>query len=600
MHQAPTKEHRSTAGRRGALVVGLGLFVLGAAAVGWFIGSGPADNTAIEPEPAPPATDRTDAAGSASGATTSTAEPPPPAPFEIVATVPELDAQDVDPQGGFRLQTSSPIEQSALSEVAVVVAIDGVTTPASVLSGSLSLDLTGQSLTFALAEPLAPKTAYALTVSGLRSEAGQIIDDAVITFTTGVRTAVSDSFTAAVVAKLPGATTVAIGPDGHLYASSFFGTLTRFELDEEGNPTGERDVLLERDDRHFLGFDFEPGTDDVVWVSQWAVEPTDPFSTEIVSYRLGDGVASEQKQVTGLARHPSGDHSVQSIRFKGPFLYVTMGSATTGGARSLRSWGEPILQETSITAGILEVDWADLAGGVDLADGAVTADTTPVRLFATGMRNTYDFAWHSNGNLYANINQNGGLSQGDSGAPTEGPCAGLPEFVDSHLIADTLNLIKRGGYYGHPNPARGECVVMGGGQEPFAVGGYDADQQPEPTFDPALIMSYGDTAAGSGISVNGMDEYRAGGPLEGRLLAADSAGSHAILVIDTNDDPNALTLDAPIEKLSNERGVAFTFVHPLDVVAHPLGSIVVADFGGWSGTDFGDGGAIHLLTPSTG
>ncbi len=593
--------------RRGqqVAVVCLGLFVLfviGAGFAGWIGDTDSGETTAGDPDPAPAEAGPAEA----TPADPAPADPAPaeaaspPEPFEIVATVPAAAAEDVDPQGGFRIQLSSPVDPSTLVDVDVGVSIDGTSTETAISSGTLSLDLTGQSLTFALARPLDPKTSYVVTVSGLQSASGQTIDAATLDFTTGVRTAASDSFTATVLAKLPGATTVAIGPDGHLYASSFFGTLTRFELDAEGVPTGEQEVLLTRDDRHFLGFDFEPGNDDVVWLSQWAVEPADEFSTEIASYRLSDGVASEQKRMTGLARHPSGDHSVQSIRFKGPFLYVTMGSATTGGARSLRSWGEPVLEETPVTAGLLEVDWADLGDGVDLSDGQVDADTAPVRLFATGMRNTYDFTWHSNGNLYANINQNGGLGQGDSGAPTAGPCAGLPEFVDSHLVSDTLNLIRRGGYYGHPNPARGECVVMGGGQGPFAVGGYGEDQEPEPAFDPSLIVSYADAATGSGISVNGMDEYRTGGPLEGRLLATDSAGSHAILAIDVNDDPEALTLDAPIEKLSDADGDAYTFVHPLDVATHPLGAIAVADFGGWSGTDFGDGGAIYLLTPTSG
>ncbi|MEM7325544.1 MAG: Ig-like domain-containing protein [Actinomycetota bacterium] len=526
--------------------------------------------------------------------------PTPAGPFEVVATVPEDDATGVDPQTGFRLQVTAPVDQAALSAVDIAVTSSGVQTGHSVRAGSLSTDLTGQSLTFALDRPLAPRTGHAITVSGIRSMDGQMLPATTVVFTTGVRAVASDAFDGQLLAELPGATTVAVGPDGHLYASSFFGTITRFELAADGTPTGRREVLLERTDRHFIGFDFQPDAPGVVWVSQWAVAPTDAFSTEIARYDLTVGVESEQTKVTGLPRHPSGDHSVQSIRFRGSKLYVTVGSATTGGARSLRSWGEPILVETPVTAAILEVDWADLGSGIDLSDGAVGPATRPVRLFATGLRNPYDLVWHANGNLYANINQNGGLGQGDSGAPTEGPCAGLPEFVDSHLIADTLNLVKRGGYYGHPNPVRDECVVMGGGSGPFAVGGYPAGQTPEPAFDDRLILSYGDTASGPGISVNGIDEYRAGGPLEGRLLAADSAGSRAVLVIDVIGGTERLQLAGPIEKLSNPSGDAFTFVHPLDVAVHPLGSVAVADFGGWSGTDFGEGGAIHLLTPTDG
>lgn len=582
----------SSTRRRRGVVGSLLVLGIGAVSAGFVLGLRSSESKSPGPDPA------TAAADSSTTITTVAAVNPEPEPFEIVATSPVDDVEGVDPQSGFRFQLSLPVDDTALELTDVTVFSEGIETGRKVLPGSLSLDLTGQSLTFALAEPLEPKTSYMVTVSDLTAEDGQTIGSVSVRFTTGVRSVASDTFSAALVAELPGATTVAIGPDGHLYASSFFGTLTRFTLDDKGQPTGAEEELLVRQDKHFLGFDFEPGDDDVVWISQWAVEPEDEFSTEIVSYRLSDGLASERKRVTGLSRHPSGDHSVQSIRFRGQQLYVTMGSATTGGARSLRSWGEPVLRETMVTAGILEVDWAELGAAVDVSAVPVDRDTSPVRLFATGMRNTYDFAWHSNGNLYANVNQNGGLGQGDSGAPTEGPCTGLPEFVDSHLISDTFNLIRRGGYYGHPNPARGECVVMGGGSGPFAVAGYSADQAPDPNFDPALILSYGDTAAGSGISVNGIDEYRAGGPLEGRLLSADSAGSHAILVIDQNDDPDLLMLKSPIEKLSDENGVAFTFVHPLDVAAHPLGLVVVADFGGWSGTDFGDGGAIHLLTPT--
>src|SRR5205085_8923508 len=100
----------------------------------------------------------------------------------------------------------------------------------------------------------------------------------------------------------------------------------------------------------------------------------------------------------------------------------------------------------------------------------------PVTLYATGLRNVYDLVWTSNGQLYAPANGSaaGGNSpafDGSSAAPrridqgTAGPYTGplVPGLTNVRTTEDDyLFHISQGGYYGHPNPTRGEYVLHGG------------------------------------------------------------------------------------------------------------------------------------------
>lgn len=513
----------------------------------------------------------------------------------LVASQPEDGAVEVALEPSFRLQFDTPLLTTAPAEAVYQISRPGSAADIGIDPVTLTLDLTRNNLSFSAAERLQPSTSYVLTVSGLATESGQPVDPVEIAFTTTAGQPVSDRFTSEKVLDVRGPTTVVLGPDGHLYVSTFEGRIIRVGLNSEGQPDGVSETVVSNDAYHFIGLAFDPGDANVIWVSQWSKNPSDEFGSEIVSYDLSSG--AERKRVTGLPRHPGGDHSVQSLVFNAGKLYASVGSVTTSGHESFSFWGEPTLQEVPVSASIIEIDYAELTGVVEIGDRAISNTSAPVRLFATGLRNAYDLAWHRNGNLYANVNQNGGSDEQSTRTPVDGPCVGLPESVQTNVLADTLNLVRRGGYYGHPNPSRGECIVMGGGQEPFAVSGYDPGQAPEAAFDASLIVSYqNETGSSFGVSVNGLAEYLGAGPLDGALLSADFSGSRSILVAKPASVDN-MTLAEPISTLSDSDGVPFTFIHPLDVTSSRSGVVYVADFGQWPGTDIGAQGAIHVLAP---
>ena len=154
----------------------------------------------------------------------------------------------------------------------------------------------------------------------------------------------------------------------------------------------------------------------------------------------------------------------------------------------------------------------------------------------------------------------------------------------------------QGKYYGHPNPARREFVLNGGNptgqRDPFEVKAYPVGTKPEATFDPSLIY---DLRPGGGNSANGMDEYRAKGALNGRLLIAYFSGAKCIQTFKI-DKAGRVVHEHP---LLDTKGQVIRFKGAIDVAADPkTGFIYVADFGEWKRPNFGNGGAVWLLKPA--
>ncbi len=128
---------------------------------------------------------------------------------------------------------------------------------------------------------------------------------------------------------------------------------------------------------------------------------------------------------------------------------------------------EPILDADG---GVLD---AGVWGGIPYDP---TAKNAPVTLYGEGIRNAYDLVWHSNGHLYAPTNATA------AGGNTPGSPPGVLPFVPPLLSIPTqddfLFDVVPGGYYGHPNPARGQYVLNGGnptaGIDPDEVAPSDA------------------------------------------------------------------------------------------------------------------------------
>ena len=203
---------------------------------------------------------------------------------------------------------------------------------------------------------------------------------------------------------------------------------------------------------------------------------------------------------------------------------------------------------------------------------------TEVEVYASGLRNTYDGVFHSNGNIYAPDN---GL--GVTGTTPPVPRLGDP--TDRSITTlfgedpednpgsqpDPLNLIVEGGYYGHPNPYRDEVVFKDGTFQGF--NNNDADPTNDiPPGHPEYIEPL--INLGNKLSANGIIEYTGDnffGGLKGDLLIANFSQGDNITRVELSEDGTTA-----LQTSSLESG----FTDPLPLEMGPNGSILVGEFNG--------------------
>lgn len=187
--------------------------------------------------------------------------------------------------------------------------------------------------------------------------------------------------------------------------------------------------------------------------------------------------------VRGLPRSDA-DHASNGMALSrdGTTLYIAQGSNTNLGAPSMRFGHVP---EYELAGAIIAVDLLrigdrtydlptrddperpgsrdenDPFGGNSGKNQARLVAADPVHVFASGLRNPYDVVVTGDGRMYTVQNgpnvRYGGLPAG------EGPgdaCTNEPR-EGGITRPDTLHLVREGGYYGTPNPTRGECDYLG-------------------------------------------------------------------------------------------------------------------------------------------
>ena len=182
--------------------------------------------------------------------------------------------------------------------------------------------------------------------------------------------------------------------------------------------------------------------------------------------------------------------------------------------------------------------------------------------YATGLRNTYDFVWHSNGSIYGPDN---GLGVEGSYPPSPtAPCTGVGSTASWQSggnnpgpQADPLNRIQQGKYYGHPNPTRNECV--------FKAGTYQGVPAPA-NYEPPL------TNLGNNRSADGIIEYRGDG------FCGDLRGDLLIANYSVGDDLTRVRLSADGTSVASMTSLVGGFSDPLAVAQSPDGRIFVGDF----------------------
>lgn len=516
--------------------------------------------------------------------------------FKVVKVTPPDRASGVELDPLIQIHTSEKFDPRTVDEEAVsLIGPDGEKVLAVV-----SADLGGV-VSLSVGEPLAPGTTYRISVGELlKSRSGRGIRPFVSTFRTTATPPPEPKiarkhfqFTRTRLDRPDGVCGLALAPPRTLFACTWDGKLIRYALDENGALRGAPEVVLRREDRRFLSLVCDPSSDaeqTVLWMShdslaRQSLGPND-YSGTISRISIRHGTVEVEDFVRGL---PTGDHPATGLVF-GPNgrLYVSQGALTMLGDK-------PSLNETPLSAAVLEIDLSadafragrrpldvrtDREEGYDPASG-------PVRVFATGVREAYDLCWHSNGQLYAGVNMN------DTGETTPAT-DGIPAI--NVRPAEMLIRVVEGKYYGHPNPSRGEWVLLGGNpteeRDPWEVPEYPVGTMPDSRFDPSLLIR--NLEQDKGPSADGCVEWTGPGPLRGRLLICFYTATRGIHSYAFSEDGARVTDDQP---LLDANGEPLRFGAPLDVVFDPAGRLYVADFSAPERGDSGKDGGVWMAAP---
>jgi len=471
----------------------------------------------------------------------------------------------------------------------------------------------GDGIIFQPSDLLEPNTSYTFVVTeGVRDTHGNPFTPYSITFTTGSAVGATDPKIAFEKVYLPTAqgerySSLVFGPDGRLYAGTLTGLIHVFNVNGDGtlsSPTVISTVQAAHNwDRRFLtGLRFDPASTPqnmVLWVThgQYVADNgtlnwNAPDWSGKVSRLSGPGFAVYEDYVVGLPRSVR-DHLTNQIDF-GPdgMLYFGQASNNSMGAPD-PIWGNR--PERLLSGAILKLNPTLVAQRLAAGQGPLDVKTeeggtydpwaagAPLTLHATGLRNVFDLVWHRNGQLYAPTNGSaaGGFTPAFAGGTTPRRIDGrttspaVPALSDVQQTEfDYLFKIDAGGYYGHPNPTRGEYVLQGG--NPTA--GVDDDEftdYPVGTLPDANrrndVFTFGRNYAPAGAI-----EYKGGtfgGALDGRLLVARYSGGDDVVVVTLDGAGNVAGVQSGLSGLTH-------FVDPLDIIQHPTnGYLYVSEHG---------------------
>ncbi|SEI72848.1 PKD repeat-containing protein, partial [Cyclobacterium xiamenense] len=467
--------------------------------------------------------------------------------------------------------------------------------------------------------PLEANTTYVFEVDGVKDLAGETFDFFSSSFTTGSGGTTGPttdldnvSFTKqGAVATGAKYTTLTIGPDSKLYGLTIGGDIHRWTINADGTLSGKQTLSAWKaayGGRTAVGLEFDPNATAgnlIAYISHNSSGLSSaPDWDGNLSRLTGANLENEELLVTNLPRSLR-DHLTNSIAFRPGepnMLYFNQGSNSAGGAPD-GAWGNR--EESLLSAATLKLDLTKLPSSLPLdvmttrnqsAINAVDINSptldgmynpyyveAPLTLFATGVRNAYDLVWHSNGQLYVPTNGTaGGSNSPASVSGTRRPDGTVYDHANADyppISASNNNNVQRDwlfrmdpsaglGYYGHPNPFRGEYVLNRGDVDVTnsVYNGVEPD------------VNYRGTAFDFEFnkSPNGVIEYRSNaenGNLTGALLVARYSGGSDIIAL-VPDGPNG-------DIASFKEGIpGFTgFVDPLDLIEDvATGNIYVSDY----------------------
>lgn len=435
--------------------------------------------------------------------------------------------------------------------------------------------------------------------SGLHDESGAAFVPYSGSFTTGTTTSPrtpGTSFIKQIAYSGAALASLVIGPDGKLYATSIDGNLRRWTIGGDGT-LSNLETYTGLAGRSLLGLAFDPRNSKVLWLANDApiyIQPAPDFSGKITKLILNSSSFSGtlQDYIVGLPRSTK-DHATNSLAF-GPDgkLYLTQGSNSAMGAPD-ETWGNR--EEHLLNAAVLQVSPKQIFGlPINVQTdpyGSFSgpfydpfAKNAPVKIYAAGVRNAYDLVWHSNGNLY--LPTNGSAAGGNTPSSPAGVSPAVPAITGGPTQNDYLFKVvpaQSGGYFGHPNPTRGQYVMNGGnptsGVDPAEVVtsgvylGYPVGVLPD--------VNYRGFAYNFGLnrSPDGAIEYKSSsfaGVLKNQLLVVEYSAGDDILTLTPGSDGNIAT----VTQLSSG------FTDPVDLTEDGRnGNLYVAELidGGQSG-----------------
>ncbi len=151
----------------------------------------------------------------------------------------------------------------------------------------------------------------------------------------------------------------------------------------------------------------------------------------------------------------------------------------------------------------------------------------------------------------------------EAGTVTEGPVMNVPVTTPDTLA----DVTREGSYHGHPNPGRGEFVLMGGnptaGEDPYEISAYPVGTEPDGDFKMPLLD------LGKGFSVNGLFESVVG-ETEGLVWAGRYSAGDDIVLLDINGNARMMTDIAGLTSIQS----------PLCLVEDPrTGDLIVSEAG---------------------
>jgi hypothetical protein len=403
-----------------------------------------------------------------------------------------------------------------------------------------------------------------------------------------------------------------LGPDGKLYALSIDGVIKRFLINPDGTLEGPeliyslQDATGTRQQRLAVGLAFAPNstaTNLVAYVTHSSFMFLNGPDWDGKLTRLsGSNLQTVQDILINLPRSAK-DHLTNSIAF-GPdgALYFTQGSNSAMG-KADATWNNR--EEHLLSAAVLRLDLSKLTTlplNVKTSDGGGTynpySTSAALTIYASGVRNAYDLVWHTNGKLY--VPANGSAAGGNTPASVTGRLRpdgttysgpSVPALTNvQQTQKDFLFRVEKGGYYGHPNPLRGEFAMNGANPttsiDPAQVDAYPLGTRPDVNY---RGISF-DFQANK--SPNGAIEYRSnsfGGALQGKLLVVRYSQHDDIITLTpggTNNDIISYNEGSAIQGFSG-------FIDPLDIVEdRRTGNLYVSEYGG--------DGKITLLQPLVG